>query len=134
MQKTIKKLIVMKSILEQLQAAKSAAEEAIERLGTAQIEYDYFEEHTPYPAEAPVEDRITYCDNREALQNTVKYWENKAQKKVIAFGELLGMKVTKEMVSYDRKISSMLGTLNYYYDEVHHRLTRMIDNYNEYNH
>ena len=41
----------MKSILEQLQAAKGAAEEAAEKMVKARLEYDNFEENNPYPAE-----------------------------------------------------------------------------------
>ncbi len=65
----------MKSILEQLQAAKGAAEEAAEKMVKARLEYDNFEENNPYPAEAPVEERIAYCDKREALQKAAESTE-----------------------------------------------------------
>ena len=124
----------MKSILEQLQAAKGAAEEAAEKMVKARLEYNDFEENNPYPAEASVEERIAYCDKREALQKAAESTERKARNKVIAYGKLLGMEVTFGMVCYDNKIRCMISNLNYYYDEMRHRLTRMIEQFKDFNH
>ncbi len=124
----------MKSILEQLKAAKEVAESEINAMKSARSEYEEFEENNQYPVDADVEVRLAYIDKRESLQKAAAHAEKRARCKVTSYGDLIGVNVQPKQVDCERKIIGMFGTLNYYYDEIAYRVSRIVDTYNEYNH
>lgn len=125
----------MKSILNQIAAAKADAKAALDEALKLSQELDEFEEANPYPASAPLEERCAYSTKRLAMSDKSDKATEKAKRKIIHFGELLGVNPVK-FRRYDGEthVKETFYGLVRYCEEMEYQLKRVVETYNEYHH
>lgn len=125
----------MKSILDQIEAAKADAKAALDEALKLSQELDEFEEANPYPASAPFEERCAYSTKRLAMSNKSEEATEKAKRKIIHFGELLGVNPVKfHHYEGETHIKETYYGLERYCEEMEYQLKRVVETYNEYHH
>lgn len=125
----------MKSILDQIAAAKADAKAALDEMLKTRKELDEFEEHNPYPKGKPFDERCVYYDNLLALSHKAYTALATAKRKIIHFGELLGVNTVK-FRRYDGEtyVKKTYYGLETYCEEMESQLKRVVETYNEYHH
>lgn len=125
----------MKSILDQIAAAKADAKDALDEMLKTRKELDEFEEHNPYPKGKPFDERCVYYDNLLALSHKAYTALATAKRKIIHFGELLGVNTVK-FRRYDGEtyVKKTYYGLETYCEEMEYQLKRVVETYNEYHH
>lgn len=125
----------MKSILDQIAAAKADAKAALDEMLKNRKELDEFEEHNPYPIDKPFDERCVYYDNLLALSHKAYTALATAKRKIIHFGELLGVNTVK-FRRYDGEtyVKKTYYGLETYCEEMEYQLKRVVETYNEYHH
>lgn len=125
----------MKSILDQIEAVKADAKAALDEALKLSQELDEFEEANPYPASAPFEERCAYSTKRLAMSDKSKEATEKAKRKIIHFGELLGVNPVKfHHYEVETHIKETYYGLERYCEEMEYQLKRVVETYNEYHH
>ena len=125
----------MKSILDQIAAAKADAKAALDEMLKTSKELDEFEEHNPYPKGKPFDERCVYYDNLLALSHKADTALATAKRNIIHFGELLGVNPVK-FRRYDGEtcVKKTYYGLETYCEEMEYQLKRVVETYNEYHH
>lgn len=125
----------MKSILDQIAAAKADAKAALDEMLKTRKELDEFEEHNPYPVGKPFDEKCVYYDKYLALRYKANTALATAKIKVIHFGELLGVNPVK-FRRYDEEtyVYKTYYGLESYCEEMEYHLKRVVETYNEYHH
>lgn len=125
----------MKSILDQISAAKADATDSFYEMLKTSKELDEFEEHNPYPIDKPFDERCVYYNKHLALRDKADTALATAKRKVIHFGELLGVNPVK-FRRYDGEtyVMETYYGLERYCEEMEYQLKRVVETYNEYHH
>lgn len=125
----------MKSILDQIEAAKADAKAALDEMLKTRKELDEFEEHNPYPIDKPFDERCVYFNNYLALKDKADTALATSKRKVIHLGELLGVNPVK-FRRYDGEtdVKKTYYGLERYCEEMEYQLKRVVETYNEYHH
>ena len=125
----------MKSILEQIAAAKADATDSFYEMLKTRKELDEFEKYNPYPIDKPFDERCVYYNNLLALNDKANTALATSKRKVIHLGELLGVNPVK-FRRYDGEtyVMETYYRLERYCEEMESQLKRVVETYNEYHH